>query len=224
MERYNQNTSVRPHLQWDHKRKHSLRVRIKETLLWELGEAKPDTDNIIQLSRMFAVSIDYLLLDDIDIDQRSEHPRIPANPDEINPQAPNIPASVHIHIQAAKRTLRRIIGGMFLGVGLLGIILLAIFAGLQTALLIGIPLLVCGAICVTIKRHLALWLGWALFGMIYIFTAAMTGSGLQWIFRALRGGKTTFSILAYGLILAAVVLTAATVYAIYKRKQASAKG
>jgi len=31
---------------------------------WELGEAMPDTENVVQLSRLFNVSTDYLLLDE----------------------------------------------------------------------------------------------------------------------------------------------------------------
>jgi transcriptional regulator with XRE-family HTH domain len=31
---------------------------------WELGESKPDIDNIIQLSKLFGVTTDYLLVDD----------------------------------------------------------------------------------------------------------------------------------------------------------------
>ena len=36
---------------------------------WELGESIPDTDKIIQLSRLFQVSTDYLLHDDINNDR-----------------------------------------------------------------------------------------------------------------------------------------------------------
>lgn len=32
---------------------------------WELGEAKPDTENILRLSELFGVSTDYLLKEDI---------------------------------------------------------------------------------------------------------------------------------------------------------------
>jgi len=31
---------------------------------WELGESMPDTDNVVQLSKLFGVSTDYLLIDD----------------------------------------------------------------------------------------------------------------------------------------------------------------
>jgi transcriptional regulator with XRE-family HTH domain len=35
---------------------------------WELGESVPDTENVIQLSKLFAVSTDYLLNDDYESD------------------------------------------------------------------------------------------------------------------------------------------------------------
>ena len=38
---------------------------------WELGESTPDTENIIQLTRIFSVSADYLLNDEVDIPIRA---------------------------------------------------------------------------------------------------------------------------------------------------------
>ena len=35
---------------------------------WELGESIPDTDNVVQLCRLFNVSADYLLNDDVESD------------------------------------------------------------------------------------------------------------------------------------------------------------
>ena len=43
---------------------------------WETGEAVPDTEKIIQLSKLFDVSTDYLLLDEME-EPRTEEP--PAN-------------------------------------------------------------------------------------------------------------------------------------------------
>ena len=36
---------------------------------WELGEAIPDTENVVQLSKVFNVSTDYLLIDDYNYDE-----------------------------------------------------------------------------------------------------------------------------------------------------------
>ena len=44
---------------------------------WELDESTPDTENVLQLSRLFGVSCDYLLRDEVD-DPGAVQPR-PAN-------------------------------------------------------------------------------------------------------------------------------------------------
>ncbi|SHH85642.1 Transcriptional regulator, contains XRE-family HTH domain [Sporobacter termitidis DSM 10068] len=38
---------------------------------WELGESLPDTENIVQLTKIFAVSADFLLNDEVDIPNAS---------------------------------------------------------------------------------------------------------------------------------------------------------
>lgn len=40
---------------------------------WELGSAVPDTENVVQLSKLFAVSTDYLLLDEHVSDRPAVH-------------------------------------------------------------------------------------------------------------------------------------------------------
>jgi transcriptional regulator with XRE-family HTH domain len=39
---------------------------------WELGESMPDTENIVQLSKLFGVSTDYLLKDEVDKNDEDE--------------------------------------------------------------------------------------------------------------------------------------------------------
>jgi transcriptional regulator with XRE-family HTH domain len=36
---------------------------------WELGESMPDTENIVQLSKLFGVSTDYLLINEYESDK-----------------------------------------------------------------------------------------------------------------------------------------------------------
>ena len=43
-----------------------LTISRKAISKWELGEAIPDTENVVQLSKIFSVSTDYLLIDDYD--------------------------------------------------------------------------------------------------------------------------------------------------------------
>lgn len=46
---------------------------------WELNEATPDTENVVQISRIFAVSTDYLLLDEVD-EPSGQPPKERTNP------------------------------------------------------------------------------------------------------------------------------------------------
>ena len=53
---------------------------------WELEETMPDTENVVQLSRLFGVSCDYLLRDEVD-EQGAALPALP-------PQAEPVPSAV----------------------------------------------------------------------------------------------------------------------------------
>ena len=44
---------------------------------WELGSAVPDTENVLQLARLFDVSTDYLLKDELETDERQPQPASP---------------------------------------------------------------------------------------------------------------------------------------------------
>ena len=73
---------------------------------WEQGSVLPDTENVLQLSRLFGVSTDYLLHDDFESDG-------------------DIPAVLAVG-ERMGRKLNRIIGFAVSGAGLLGLIVLAI--------------------------------------------------------------------------------------------------
>jgi len=68
---------------------------------WELGEAMPDTDNIVQLSKLFGVSTDYLLNDDIRIsnDPSSAHTIEPLSGEQSNTDKNNTEESVQTEPQ-----------------------------------------------------------------------------------------------------------------------------
>ena len=42
---------------------------------WELDETMPDTENVVQLSRLFGVSCDYLLRDEVDEQGAADAPQ-----------------------------------------------------------------------------------------------------------------------------------------------------
>ena len=83
---------------------------------WETGEAVPDTEKIIQLSKLFHVSTDYLLLDEIE-----------------EPLADENPANIQIDSTKEKRRhLRIYFGKCLLIIGLIALASTLIGAGVYS--------------------------------------------------------------------------------------------
>lgn len=80
---------------------------------WETGEAVPDTEKIIQLSRLFEVTTDYLLLDEV------EEPQTEAPAEKMQTDA----------LKEKRRGLRVFFEKLLLFLGLLGLIATLIGAG-----------------------------------------------------------------------------------------------
>lgn len=51
---------------------------------WELGESVPDTENVLQLSKLFGVSTDYLLNDDCESDHEAHSKELSEGKEELN--------------------------------------------------------------------------------------------------------------------------------------------
>lgn len=76
---------------------------------WELGESMPDTNNVIQLSNLFSVSIDYLLKDELDEDPAGQMGSM------------SVPLEAANRPKGRKQSLAMIISGAVMtGIGVLG--------------------------------------------------------------------------------------------------------
>jgi transcriptional regulator with XRE-family HTH domain len=73
---------------------------------WELGESIPDTDNIVQLSKLFGVTTDYLLNDDFESDL--DLPAVKQNGESVR--------------LAERNKMRSVLCAVFIGIGVLGIL------------------------------------------------------------------------------------------------------
>jgi len=85
---------------------------------WELGESMPDTENIVQLSRLFEVSTDFLLKDELESDAASSE---------------DTPVQAVPITQAKNSTGRIIAGGILVCFGFIGLFVLCVLAGLNPA-------------------------------------------------------------------------------------------
>lgn len=102
-----------------------LKISRQAVSRWETGEAMPDTEKIIQLSRLFQVSTDYLLLDEkMEIEEKTATPE--SSKTEKNAEDKRTRRALRIYM--GKFLL--IIGTVMLGATLIGV---AIFANFITS-------------------------------------------------------------------------------------------
>ncbi len=115
---------------------------------WETDGSVPELDKLLRLSEVFGVSLDSLVKD--------AQPQPEAAPGSVAPPAEDLPVF-------CRENLRVILGS---AVVLFGAVLSLIFSlrgePLVVTLLIGLPFIGCGVICMALKKRLLLWCGWYL--------------------------------------------------------------
>lgn len=137
---------------------------------WETDASVPDLDKLVRLSQLFSVTLDELVQgrSAAEGSEPSEAPR-PA------PQGPCVRKPGDIP------TSRMVLGGVLLAVGLVGELILTLLAGLS-GLLFGAfflsPFILCGVICLKVKRHVGLWCAWSVYVPQQIYWTY--GTGLTW--------------------------------------------
>lgn len=119
---------------------------------WEGDQTSPDTNNLIRLAALFGVAVEYLAV--------GKQPELPSVPNEqFSSSAPLV------------RELRtqKILGFIFIAVGLLALVLGFLFPQTQVALLtMAVWLLVIGTLCLAVKVHIGRAIGIALTLLILI--------------------------------------------------------
>ncbi len=120
---------------------------------WEQDQSAPDTYNLIALSRLLGVTVEYIAVGEV------TPPPAPAS-EAVPPLQPTV-RSQHI------------VGYILLGVGLLALIV-GLFLSLLVAVL-GVGLVLGGILCLTVRKNLGLVLAWTYWGIAVAFTALLMG-------------------------------------------------
>lgn len=132
-----------------------LNVSRQSISKWENNITTPDLDKIIQMSDIFGISIDELVRGNNE-----------------TTQVENMAASISTQSNVS---LHFIIGVILLNFAILTILLFILLRSFLTGLLLAIPLVVCGCICIICKKNCGLWCAWALFIIAYVFMYHLTG-------------------------------------------------
>lgn len=128
---------------------------------WETGSSVPDLDKLITLSELFDVSLDALVKD--------QDPKENTDPQPSGP-----------HQSSEKYPPRYIAGWILMSVGLLSVVLG--FALNMLLAVLGVYLILCGTICLAVKKHPGLVIGWGTFLPCAYLLPRFTSANMGMIF------------------------------------------
>lgn len=131
---------------------------------WETDAAVPELDKLVRLSAIFGVSLDELVRGQAA--QTQEAAAAAPQPVQTQPSAP----------RGAHHTNTNTVGVILLCTAAVICLLLTLLdGGLLAGLLFASPFLLCGIICLTVRRHTGLWCAWAVLGCVYAYLYYATG-------------------------------------------------
>lgn len=122
-----------------------LSVSRQSVSKWETDASVPDVDKLIQLSKIFGVTLDFLVNGEEDYQQQADIPSQEETKSEND-----------IPIKNSPLRSRKIVGIVLIGVSLLAVFLSLIFMSEITPLIIllSVYFLLCGIVCVIMKKRL----------------------------------------------------------------------
>lgn len=133
---------------------------------WETDASIPELDKLLKLSELFGVTLDELV--------RGE-----GAPQAEAPAATEVPKDFAPQAAPAREKRHTIAGTVLLCTGAVLLLICLILAGdLLAGLVYSSPFLLCGVICLTVKRRVGLCCGWAAYGCIDLYLRFATG--LSW--------------------------------------------
>lgn len=170
---------------------------------WENNTAVPELEKLVKLSEIFEVTLDQL------VTGKEPEPVQEDGSKEVQTVAP-----------APNIGRQKLAGIILLCFGGLVWLLLTIFAGFLSGIILASPFLLCGVICLKAKSHGGLWCAWALLAPVHIYMR--WGSMMNW-----RMVRYTFDcpselglihiIMAWVELLCIVAIVAATVVQLGKK-------
>ncbi len=139
---------------------------------WENNNAVPELSKLIKMSELFQVSLDDLVKDNSNSDMDSY-----------------ITDLASLEERNTTLSTRKISGTILLSLGFITILIFTMLLGIVNfvfSCLLASPLIICGIICFSFKKHVGLWCGWGVYFSIDVYLRLATGLSWKVIFYTLH--------------------------------------
>ena len=142
----------------------ALDVSRQSVSKWETDASVPELDKLLRLSELFGVTLDELVRGDAQA----------SLPDEGEAAQPAAAEKTVPPFVAANRN--HTAGVILLCMGALAVLLPVLLAGdLLSGLIFSVPFVLCGVICLTVRRNAGLWCAWAVWLLVCGYLVFATG-------------------------------------------------
>ena len=179
----------------------ALEVSRQSVSKWETDASIPELDKLLRLAELFGVTLDELVKGESAHSEASDRGSEGAAPTEAA-------GAYTAAAPAARRETRQIVGTILLCFGALIGILIMLFAGTLAGFILALPLFVCGAICLTVRRRTGLWCAWALYIGFALYMRYATGLVAWNIFRTISWTiRDNYLRLLFSWVIALLLLT-----------------
>lgn len=145
----------------------ALGVSRQSVSKWETDASVPELDKLVKLSALFGVSLDELVL--------GEKPEAEAAPGAASASEPAPEAPPPGKERQAVSGVRRAAGWALIGLAAALWLTLTVVTRSLLGLLLALPFLTWGVICLTVRRNPGLWCGWTGFCCLDFFMRYATG-------------------------------------------------
>ncbi|HSL85679.1 MAG TPA: helix-turn-helix transcriptional regulator [Bacteroidales bacterium] len=172
---------------------------------WETNSSVPELGKLLKMSEIFEISMD-------DLVRGERETLVSASEDTVRSN------------QSPGKEAQKFIGFGLMGVGSVIFVLVLFLGDFLSALVFAVPFLTTGVVTIIAKKHTALWNGWTLYFMAYVFLRLSTGLRIRWIFQkwVYEYGLTARSTMALLMAVMFGVLLFST-YRAVKKTRASKK-
>ena len=165
---------------------------------WETNGSVPELDKLVKLSEIFGVSLDELILD------KKQAERTAA------PEAPE-PKIIYVE-RPVPRSAQKVTGVVLLCFSALLWMMISLFGDIVAGLILAAPFVVCGSICLLVRKNAGLWCFWAVYLFVEIYLRIATGVNWHFVFllQVYDGDWTIQLIVAWCLLATLLILTLVT--------------
>ena len=171
---------------------------------WETNSSVPELEKLVMLCEIFGVSMDMLVRgvgEAASEDPKTDDPSSEQEKSQTEPVR-----EVVVRVEGV--TPRKIAGMLLLSFSAVCVLICALMGALAEGLIIAVPFIICGLICVICKKRAGLWCCWAVYCIVTIAAPYMVGGGIGMglLVTILRYGTDVVSVGMPSIIMSVVSL------------------